>query len=218
LFDAADDVFIGVYVRCGNPWKHDQQADNEREESGEARERLRRIAIVDEIRHVERRAVAARLIGPYPEQLLDVAVRQLPQQDGVDDAEDRRRCPHSQGNGQHGSGCERRRFAKRAQAVADVAHQGRHGRLPDADASIGATDPLDLLHVVQIVSGGHPDNVFNRFLPALGMHPVVPPLLGRQRLEHGHDRQPPGSLSSGARPNMRLEHRFPPRTAARRNH
>ena len=61
------------------------------EEPGKARERSRGIAIVDEVRHVERRAIAARLIGPDPEHLFDVAIGQLSEQDAVHDAEDRRR-------------------------------------------------------------------------------------------------------------------------------
>jgi hypothetical protein len=46
-------------------------------------------------------------------------------------------------------------------------------------------DPLDLLEVVDIVPRSHADYKLNRFLSALGMHPVVFPLLGCQRLKQG---------------------------------
>jgi hypothetical protein len=41
------------------------------------------------------------------------------------------------------------------------------------------------LEVIDIVPRGHADNVLNRFLSTLGMHPVVFLLLGRQRREQG---------------------------------
>ena len=46
-------------------------------------QRSGRIAVVDEVGHIERRAIAARLIGPDPEHALDVAVRQLSQQHAI---------------------------------------------------------------------------------------------------------------------------------------
>jgi hypothetical protein len=39
---------------------------------------------------------------------------------------------------------------------------------------------LDLLQVVEIVAGEHADSVFNGFVPALGVHAVMFPLLGSQ--------------------------------------
>src|SRR5206468_12062353 len=47
-------------------------------------------------------------------------------------------------------------------------------------------DPLDLLQVVDIVAGCHADNLLDRFLSPLRMHPVLVPLVplpGRPRLE-----------------------------------
>jgi hypothetical protein len=41
-------------------------------------------------------------------------------------------------------------------------------------------DLLDLPEVIYIVPRSHADNMPNRFLPALGMHPAVFPLLGYQ--------------------------------------
>src|SRR5260221_6854013 len=37
--------------------------------------------------------------------------------------------------------------------------------------------------MVEVMAGYHPDHVLDRFLPALGMLPIVLPLIRRQRLE-----------------------------------
>ena len=42
-------------------------------------------------------------------------------------------------------------------------------------------DPFYLLQVIDVVPGKHAYDVFDRFLPALGMHSVVLPLLGLER-------------------------------------
>ncbi len=44
-------------------------------------------------------------------------------------------------------------------------------------------DALDLVDVVDIVSGDHADDVLDGFLAALGMLAVVLPLIGRKRFE-----------------------------------
>ena len=46
-------------------------------------------------------------------------------------------------------------------------------------------DLFYLLQVIYIMPGIQADNVLNRFLAALGMDPILPPLLGRQRFEQG---------------------------------
>jgi hypothetical protein len=40
-------------------------------------------------------------------------------------------------------------------------------------------NPLDLLQVIEIVAGKHADDVFDRLLSALGVHPIMFPLIGR---------------------------------------
>jgi hypothetical protein len=97
------------------------------EEPGQAVERSGAVAVVDEIRHVERRSIAPGLVGPHPEHAIDVPVRQLAQQHGVDDAEDRGRGAHRQRNGRDGAECERGRVSQGAKAVADIAGHDRHG-------------------------------------------------------------------------------------------
>src|SRR5262249_21527046 len=101
------------------------QVRAEGEESGEAREAPRAITVVDEVRHVERRAIAARLIGPDPEDALDVAIRQLPQQDAIHDAEDGGRRANRQCNGDDRADRERRRLPKDADGVSDVTNEAR---------------------------------------------------------------------------------------------
>src|SRR5262249_18975731 len=56
---------------------------------------------------------------------LDIVVRQLSQQDAVDDAEDRGRRSHRQGDGDDGAERERGRLAQTAEAVAHVAKEAR---------------------------------------------------------------------------------------------
>src|SRR5262245_46439877 len=44
-------------------------------------------------------------------------------------------------------------------------------------------DPFDLPEVIEVVAGEHPHDLLDSFLPALGVHAVVHPLLGIERVE-----------------------------------
>ena len=54
--------------------------------------------------------------------------------------------------------------------------------------SLPGQDALDLLQVVDIVSGEHQNDTLNRFLTTLGVHAKMFPLLWRERFEHGEVR------------------------------
>src|SRR5262249_16355326 len=49
--------------------------------------------------------------------------------------------------------------------------------------SLARQDLFDLLQVIDVVPGKHAHDVFDRFLPPFGMHSVVLPLLGLERLK-----------------------------------
>ena len=86
---------------------------------------------------------------PHGRQTVGRRIRQRPQQNAVDDAEDGRGSADGQGQGEHGDGCRGRVPGQDPESVAKVEHQGRHLRTtcPDSD---GATRPKGCLHLLDI--------------------------------------------------------------------
>ncbi len=99
-----------------------------RGDAGHAVERLGALAEVADIGNREREVehVARPQLGPHEHEARGIAVGQRPQQDAVDDAEDRRAGADAEGDRQNRDDSESRVFLERAQCVIEILQKGVH--------------------------------------------------------------------------------------------